>query len=123
MPITEVTQEQTDGIYLLLLEEWTRHFLPYWADAKLEGEWVQFAQLQTRDGRRMGNAVILAVDTELWRDKEVDLHIIITDFGNVLRLTAGELETQFFPPKWRMKANRVSHRTKFITSYNEGGVS
>lgn len=119
-----ITQAEADAVYLMLLEEMTRYYsLPSWADAKLNGEWVQFAQLQTKDGRRMGNAVVLAVDKEMWGDKEVELHTIITDFGNVLRLTEGELETQFHPPKWKMRANRVSHRIKFITSYNEDFIS
>ena len=103
----------------MLNEMLCRYYLPSWASDQLDGEWVQFAQLQTKDGRRMGNAVILAVDTVKWGDAEVELHTIITDFGNVLRLTEGELETQFHPPKWKMKANRVSHRIQFITSYNE----
>ena len=80
---------------------------------------MQFAQLQTRDGRRMGNAVILAVDVEQWEDNLVDLYTIITDFGNVLRLTEDGLETYFHPPKWKMRANRVSHHINFVTSYND----
>jgi len=96
-----------------------RYYLPHWASDSLDGEWVQYAQLSTKDGRRMGNAVILSVDTVKWGEAEVDVHTIITDFGNVLRLTEGELATQFHPPKWKVRANRVSHRVKFITSYSE----
>ncbi|MDX9668667.1 hypothetical protein [Pseudomonas sp. P8_250] len=119
-----ITQAEVDAMYVAMRENLALlYYLPSWADARLEGEWVQFAQLQTKDGRRMGNAVILAVDTEVWGDKEVELHTIITDFGNVLRLTERELEEQFFPPKWKMRANRVSHRTQFITSYYEDFVS
>lgn len=115
-----ITQEDADALFTGMLEEMVQlYYLPHWADSKVKGEWVQFAQLQTKDGRRMGNAVILAVDTVVWGDTPVELHTIITDFGNVLRLTEGELVSQFHPPKWRMRANRVSHRTKFITSYNE----
>lgn len=105
-----------------LLQELMKLPIPYWASARLNGEWVQYAQLQTRDGRRMGNAVILAVETLTYDGEPIDLHLIITDFGNTLSLTERELEHQFFPPKWQMKANRVSHRTKFIASYKEDGV-
>lgn len=101
------------------LEALIASWLPDWADKKLTGEWVQYAQLATRDGRRMGNAVILAVDTVVWGDTPVELHLIITDFGNTLRMTEGELATQFYPPIWRMRANRVSHRIKHITNYSE----
>lgn len=91
-----MTQAEIDAFYLLLLEEMTKAFsLPYWAESKLRGEWVQFAQLQTRDGRRMGNAVILAVETVEWDGQPVELHTIITDFGNVLKLTERELMGQF----------------------------
>lgn len=114
-----LTPEQIAILEALYDEMIHRYYLPSWAGEALNGEWVQFAQLQTKDGRRMGNAVILNVYTVEWGGKEVDLHTIITDFGNVLELTERELEAQFYPPKWKMKANRVSNRVKFITSYNE----
>lgn len=109
-----------EAALLGLFEEMVRrYYLPHWASDSLDGEWVQYAQISTRDGRRMGNAVILAVDTVKWGDTKVDLHTIITDFGNVLRLTEGELAEHFHPPKWKMRADCVSHRIKYITSYNE----
>lgn len=111
---------KAEAALLGLVEEMTRrYYLPHWASFRLEGEWVQFAQLATKDGRRMGNAVILAVDTVKWGDNLVDLHTIFTDYGNVLRLTEEELAEQFYAPKWQVKANRVSHRVKFISSYAE----
>jgi hypothetical protein len=116
----EIKQTVDDEILFDVIQQMIqRYYLPHWASASLEGEWVQFAQLATRDGRKMGNAVILAVDTVKWGDKLVDLYTIFTDFGNVLRLTEEELAVQFYAPKWQVKANRVSHRVKHISSYAE----
>lgn len=93
--------------------------LPEWADALLDGEWVQYAQLQTKDGRRMGNAIILAVETVVWDDLPVELHWIITDFGTICRMTERELAWQFHPPKWRMRAERVHRRVIFMSGFRE----
>lgn len=114
-----LTPQQMAILEAMYDEAVQRYYLPSWASEALDGEWVQFAQLATKDGRRMGNALILNVYPVTWEGKEVDLHTIITDFGNILELTEHELETLFHPPKWKMKANRVSHRIKFITSYSE----
>ena len=73
-----ITQDEADAVYMMLLAEMNRFFsTPYWAECELDGEWVQFAQLQTRDGRRMGNAVILALREVEWDGEPVELHTII----------------------------------------------
>jgi hypothetical protein len=101
MPITQ--EELVETFLVGMLETMTRrYYLPFWAESSLDGEWVQYAQLSTKDGRRMGNSIILAVDTVMWGEASVELFTIITDFGNVLRLTESELEDQFHPPKWKM---------------------
>lgn len=104
------------------IAEWESLFadqLPDWAGSKLDGEWVQYAQLQTKDGRRMGNAVILAVDVVFWDDKPVDLHMIMTDFGTIVRMTESELAWQFHPPQWRMQADRVHRRAMFMSGFRD----
>lgn len=105
----------TDGEIEALLES----HLPEWADAKLHGEWVQYAQLQTKDGRRMGNAIILAIETVVWDGKPVELHWIITDFGTICRMTERELAWQFHPPTWRMRPGRVHRRVMFMSEFRE----
>ena len=98
-------------------EELAALWLPDWADKALTGEWVQYAQLQTRDGRRMGNAIILVVDVVVWDDQPVDLHTIMTDFGTIVRLTEGELQGLYHPPQWRMRPDRVHNRVMFMSGF------
>ncbi len=58
------------------------------------------AQLCTRDGRRTGNAVVTG-------PLQLSIHgtffwPVITDAGNVMRLTTSEIDELFYPPKWLM---------------------
>lgn len=53
-------------------------------------------RLPTRDGRRVGNAIV--IDFGRVEDTEVEVYTIRTDFGSVLRMTAGELPEFFYPP-------------------------
>lgn len=60
---------------------------------------VAGAQLCTRDGRKIGNAVI--------RGPEVERHglsfwPVLTDAGNELLLTSAEVAELFWPPEWLM---------------------
>jgi len=92
-------------------------WLPHWADAKLDGDWVVNAQLPTKDGRKMGNAIILSTEEVVWDDKPVTLYTILTDFGTQCRLTVSELNWFFHPPQWRMIAERVQRRMAYIEGY------
>lgn len=95
--------------------------LPSWADKKLEGEYEQYAQLQTRDGRAMGNAVICYVLTEeMLPDYMKDMapiYGVTTDFGHTVRMTTAEMNRQFHPPQWRMKADRARLRIAYARGY------
>ena len=72
--------------------------LPDWAIGTVS-ELAPGAQLCTRDGRRVGNAVIsgpkvLVHEHEFWP--------VLTDAGTTLRLTDAEVAELFWPPRWLM---------------------
>ena len=104
-----MTEEQMD--------EMVAQWLPHWADAKLDGEWVQFAQLQTKDGRRMGNGIILSTEEVVWSGVPVTLYVVLTDFGTTVRMTINELAWFFHPPEWRMLADHVHRRRCHMEGY------
>jgi hypothetical protein len=73
--------------------------LPDWAVSTAHGELCVGAQLSTRDGRRMGNAVICG--------ERQDRHgcrpwPVATDSGTLLWMTDAEIAGSFWPPKWIM---------------------
>lgn len=53
-------------------------------------------RLPTRDGRRVGNAIV--IDFGRVEDTEIEVYTIRTDFGSVLRMTAAEIPEFFYPP-------------------------
>lgn len=72
---------------------------PNWATGTTSGEIALGAQLCTRDGRRIGNAVVIA-----W---PIDRHglffaEVLTDAGTTLALTVDEVNELYWPPKWLM---------------------
>lgn len=72
--------------------------LPPWASGMAHGEYlVVGAMLPTRDGRRIGNAVVVSIEWETF------LCHIKTDAGTDVTLTEQELEEQFWPPTWVRK--------------------
>lgn len=96
-------------------------YLPPWADKKLNGELEQYAQLPCRDGRKLGNAIIIRVyQEEVLPDflrGNGPLYEIITDFGNLLRLNAAEIEEAFHPTKYRMKKLHARLRREYMRNY------
>lgn len=87
--------------------------LPEWATALAHGLFVLGSQLPTKDGRRMGNAHI--VDTIFSEPLDQTIYVILTDAGNTARLTQGELEECFYPPKYISDVDRV--RAMFMPKY------
>lgn len=77
--------------------------LPPWAIGRARpGQYDQLgAQLPTRDGRRIGNAVVIAVGVE---SHGISTTEIETDAGTRKRLTVGELRELFHEPEWIMDA-------------------
>lgn len=86
------------------LEEDERHYkdlnelLPYWASGYARGEFLVGAQLCTKDGRKIGNAVI----TDIIYDEhlEYEIFLVRTDFGNKKSLLLEEMREYFYPPKY-----------------------
>jgi hypothetical protein len=71
---------------------------PDWATGLAETYMQPSAQLCTRDGRRMGNAIVAALETR--HDKK--FAVVVSDAGSVVRFTERELEELFHQPKWLM---------------------
>lgn len=60
--------------------------------------WIVGDVLLTRDGRRVGNGVILHVEHRPFAGEVQTLYKCVTDFGNTMNLTTGELDELFHPP-------------------------
>ena len=76
------------------------HYLPDWAKAHdTTGSLVPGRQLCTRDGRKIGNAHITAVETKDYASQGIPpltLHTLLTDAGTKLRMTACEIDERFY---------------------------
>ena len=73
--------------------------LPPWAVRKSNGTYMElYAQLPTRDGRKIGNAVIVAIESSAF----AIIATVKTDIGNSVRMVEKELEEYFHPPKYIM---------------------
>jgi hypothetical protein len=70
--------------------------MPHWATG-VTTSWCVGAQLRTKDGRRLGNAVIAS-----YRLGELSPWEVVTDAGTTLRLNEAELDELFWPPSWVM---------------------
>jgi hypothetical protein len=73
--------------------------LPEWAIGRAHGEFVEGAQLPTKDGRLMGNAHIIKIVPAL-KDAPSLNHLILTDAGNTFVMSKNELEDRFHPPEY-----------------------
>lgn len=86
-----------------LYARYASNYLPHWADARLNGVPEQYAQLETRDGRKMGNGVVTDIINWQTGDGEViPVYVVLTDFGNYVPIAEPDLDRYFFPPRWRM---------------------
>lgn len=78
--------------------------MPAWADCRATGSYLELnAQLCTRDGRKVGNAQVVDVTTDLLDPDLKPIVTIRTDKGNKLRFTESELAWLFWPPVFVMK--------------------
>ncbi|MEH6564598.1 MAG: hypothetical protein V7756_04650 [Halopseudomonas sp.] len=82
---------------------------PEWAIGHAHGEYVMGAHLPTRDGRRFGNAHIIAADRAKW-DEAKTVYTCLTDAGREMRLTAHELAEGFYPPQWISDVDEVKRK-------------
>lgn len=83
---------------MVVFDELHDLLMPDWAVGTTD-TWCLGAQLCTKDGRVVGNAVIVgervnAYGRSFWP--------VVTDKGNSMRLTDGELDSMFHPPRWIM---------------------
>lgn len=68
--------------------------LPPWAIGVASGNYtLPGALLPTRDGRSMGNAIMV-------KEKRHGTFFVVTDSGNYLLVTLEEMKQLFYPPKW-----------------------
>lgn len=78
---------------------------PTWATGLANGCVQPGAQLCTRDGRAMGNAVVIGEKVERYG---VQFWPICTDAGTKTLMTDKEIADQFWPPEW-LKDSRQPH--------------
>ncbi|MDT3735536.1 MAG: hypothetical protein ROZ00_04875 [Denitratisoma sp.] len=73
--------------------------MPGWATGEAASPMQMGAQLRTRDGRRIGNAVTVGM-----RELNGKTYAaVVTDAGTWLNLTNQELDQLFHPPQWLMR--------------------
>lgn len=73
-------------------------FLLPWATGKAKG-WTDIgAQLRTKDGRRIGNAVLIGSEQQ----QGLTLYQVVTDVGTLVNFTERELEEMFHQPDYTM---------------------
>jgi len=75
-----------------------KEFMPAWATGKTKDYTAIGAQLRTRDGRKIGNAVVIDNNE---KDNRISTEII-TDIGTRLNLSKEELIELFYEPEWVM---------------------
>tara|TARA_R110002020_G_scaffold279976_1_gene495760 strand:- start:109 stop:435 length:327 start_codon:yes stop_codon:yes gene_type:complete len=100
--------------------------LPHWAQSRSKGQYTELgAQLCTRDGRRTGNACVVAVlpapEDPRWTFGEV--YEVVTDMGTSTKLTLLELEGLFHPPEYIFKVDKIVEFTELNKKrYLEGSI-
>ena len=89
--------------------------LPDWASKKANGDYtLPNASLQTRDGRRTGNAILIGLSDRQW-EACATTYLVVTDAGNIMRLTLDEMKEYFHPPEYVMKTLLPAHITALTT--------
>lgn len=106
--------------------------LPTWAVGLTNDYMALGAQLCTKDGRRVGNAVVIERTDTIGTvyaphlDYNVpiilDAAVILSDMGNTLTLTLNELKELFHEPRYLIDLNdrRVAAR---LAELQEGGLT
>jgi hypothetical protein len=84
-------------------------WLPEWAKSVANGDYtLPNAALQTRDGRRSGNAVLVGLSELQWDSVKLT-YLVVTDAGNIMHLNLNELKELFYPPEWVMEKLLPAH--------------
>ncbi len=117
---TEVHESVVPGPDQYLEDPLAEH-LPGWAESHisphLDGYAKLRAQLCTRDGRRMGNAVIAEI--ALRGNNGMPLYTVVTDMGNTIKMSHAEMVDAFYPPQYVMKPEAVGVRLKACVNEDE----
>lgn len=88
--------------------------IPGWALRSTNGQLELGSHLATRDGRRTGNAHIIAIEPAFW-DSSIPLYRVLTDAGTTMALIEREIDQLFYRPKWVSdvaEVNRLFSRKK-----------
>jgi hypothetical protein len=89
--------------------------MPFWAIGKTNDPTEIGAQLPTKDGRICGNGVVISKEIMKYSDQDCEVFSVLTDAGNMLRCTAGELEELFYPPRYLTNPDEaVGHRNRKV---------
>ena len=80
---------------------------PEWIKGRVEsGRIVLGAQLPTKDGRRIGNAVVYALSGMIdLNGEEHHVYEIITDAGSSVKMIEKEIADAFYPSEWIIDIN------------------
>lgn len=81
--------------------------MPDWAINRAHGEYVLGAHLPTRDGRKAGNAHIIAFEYGTGVLNGMEIFVLLTDAGSELRLIKEEIADLFYRPEWVSDVERV----------------
>lgn len=90
--------------------------LPEWAERQVAPDWLAYlqlhAQLCTRDGRKMGNAVVVEVKILYGRLLTPAGYriTVLTDMGREIVLNRNEVMELFYPPRFIVKKEAVGKR-------------
>lgn len=85
-------------------EEEMNYPLPDWAVDRVSQGFPASSQLLTRDGRKTGNAYLWEWTKSHYQT--CDVAVVVTDAGNIMRLTQNELTELFHEPWYTMRPLR-----------------
>lgn len=92
------------------LQAMMNDYLPEWASRRSTDDLEINQQLCTRDGRRIGNAVIACQVSKLQGNTVYTYWAVLTDMGTVLNLLTAEIDELFYRGDYIMKAADVQRR-------------
>jgi hypothetical protein len=90
--------------------------LPEWAAGRYTGTIIEMTQLQTRDGRRVGNATVFDISANAFG---ATIHVV-TDAGNIMSLSLNEVLEFFHEPEYillDLPNNEQGHVSEMINDW------
>lgn len=121
-PVKELASKPSDDQESDLVAEWqnSSDWWPEWVKGRVEdGKIVLGAQLPTKDGRRVGNAVVYALTGTIDLNGEGHhVYEIITDAGSSIKMTEAEIAEVFYAPEWIIDINTHVGVQKHLAQVN-----